>query len=136
MAFWLIKSEPLTWSWTMQKEKKITAWDGVRNYQAANNLKSMDIGDLVFFYQSVTDKKIMGVVDVVKTYYPDPTDATGRFGMVDVRYVAHMPEPVTLATIKAHPQLAHLGLIKQSRLSVMPIDQVAFKIICEMGKYV
>lgn len=131
MNYWLIKTEPSTWSWEDQKKKKITSWDGVRNYQASNNLKAMKMGDLCFFYHSVTDKKIVGIVEVIKTYYPDPTDETGRFGMVDVKYVKELAKPVSLETLKADPRLSDLALIRQSRLSVMPIPPEEWKIIFE-----
>src|SRR3990167_803858 len=117
MAYWLVKTEPGCWSWNDQI-KSTTSWDGVRNYQAANNMKAMKKGDLAFFYHSVSDKKIMGIVEVIQEYHPDPTDPTGRFGMVDVKAVRGLPQPVTLAQIKAHPLLQDLALIKQSRLSV------------------
>ncbi len=133
MAYWLIKTEPSTWSWNDQVAKKTTSWDGVRNYQASNNLKAMKVGDLCFFYHSVSERSIVGVVEVIKTYYPDPTDSTGRFGMVDVQIVKPLLNPVTLDQIKAHPQLQHLALIRQSRLSVMPIDDQSWYIISQMG---
>lgn len=133
MAYWLIKTEPSSWSWADQTEKKVTHWDGVRNYQACNNLKAMKIGDLCFFYHSVKERQIVGIVEVIKEYYPDPTDPQGRFVMVDVQYVHPLVTPVSLDTIKADPRLSHLSLIKQSRLSVMPIDPEAWKIICNYG---
>jgi predicted RNA-binding protein with PUA-like domain len=108
-------------------------WDGVRNYQASNNMKAMKIGDLCFFYHSVNEKRIVGIVEVAKEYYPDHTDKSGRFGMVDVKAVKPMPNPVTLADIKAHPDLQELPLVRQSRLSVSPVDDKSWKIICEMG---
>lgn len=130
---WLIKSEPTTWSWRDQKEKQITHWDGVRNYQANNFMKAMKLGDLCFFYHSNVGKEIVGVVKVVKTHYPDPSDDTGRFGMVDVAWYGDFKTPVTLSQIKAHPDLQHILLLKQSRLSVMPIDSEAWKIILHLG---
>ena len=135
MNYWLFKSEPGAWSWDDQvKEGKGGAeWDGVRNHQAANNMKAMAKGDRAFFYHSVDERRIVGVVEVVREYYPDPTDASGRFGMVDVAAVKPLEVPVTLAEIKAEAQLADLGLIRQSRLSVMPIPADAWRIICEMG---
>lgn len=133
MAYWLIKTEPSTWSWADQEEKKVTHWDGVRNYQASNNMKAMKIGDLCFFYHSVNERQIVGIVEVIKEYYPDHTDPAGRFGMVDVRYVRSLSAPVSLARIKADPRLTHLALVKQSRLSVMPIDPQSWKIICDLG---
>jgi predicted RNA-binding protein with PUA-like domain len=135
MNTWLIKTEPGTWSWQDQLDagEKGTYWDGVRNYQASNNMKAMKIGDLCFFYHSVKEKSIVGIVEVVKEYYPDHTDPKGRFGMVDVKAIKSMPSPVTLADIKAEPKLENLALIKQSRLSVVPIDATSWSIICKMG---
>lgn len=133
MKFWLIKSEPSTWSWQDQKEHKVTAWDGVRNYQAANNLRTMRIGDLCFFYHSVIGKKIMGVVRVIREYYPDISDETGRFGMVDVAYHQSLERPVGLSVIKSNPCLQHLALIKQSRLSVMPVDETSWQLILSLS---
>lgn len=133
MKYWLMKTEPGSWSWDDQVKKGVEHWDGVRNYQAANNMKAMKIGDRAFFYHSVNEKCIVGIVEVVKEYYPDPSDKSGRFGMVDVEAVEPVPNPVTLADIKADPRLAELALIKQSRLSVMPIDAKSWKIICKMG---
>jgi predicted RNA-binding protein with PUA-like domain len=134
MAYWLMKSEPGTWGWEDQVRDGVAEWDGVRNYQASNNMKAMKKGDLCFFYHSVNEKRIVGVVKVVKEYYPDHTDESGRFGMVDVKAVKPMKEPVSLADIKANPKLEDIPLIKQSRLSVMPITDKQWKIICEMGK--
>ena len=135
MKYWLMKSEPGAWSWDDQVKagKKGAEWDGVRNYQASNNMKEMKNGDRAFFYHSVNEKRVVGIVEVVKEYYPDPSDASGRFGMVDVAAVAPVPSPVTLADIKAEERLADLPLIKQSRLSVMPIDAKSWKLICKMG---
>ncbi|MBX3487002.1 MAG: EVE domain-containing protein [Candidatus Paracaedibacteraceae bacterium] len=135
MTYWLIKTEPSTWSWQDQKEKKITHWDGVRNYQASNNMKAMNVDDLCFFYHSVSERKIVGIVRVSCAYYPDHTDETGRFGMVDVEYYADMPMPVSLDQIKLVPDLSQLALIRQSRLSVMPIDEASWDILCQMGGY-
>ena len=133
MAYWLMKSEPNAWSWEDQQRDGVAEWDGVRNYQASNNLKAMALGDLCFFYHSVSEKRIVGIVEVVKLYYPDPTDAAGRFGMVDVRALRPMIEPVTLAQIKADPRLQELALIRQSRLSVLPLAAEEWKVICELG---
>lgn len=135
MNYWLMKSEPGTWSWDDQvkKGKVGEGWDGVRNYQASNNMKAMKIGDRCFFYHSVNEKQIVGIVEVIEEYHPDPTDASGRFGMVTVAAVKPFEKPVTLADIKAEPKLAELSLIKQSRLSVMPIDKASWKLICKMG---
>jgi predicted RNA-binding protein with PUA-like domain len=133
MSYWLIKTEPSTWSWQDQKTKKVTHWDGVRNYQASNNLKAMKLGDLCFFYHSVSERRIVGIVRVVREYYPDHTDETGRFGMVDVEYVEELPVPVTLDQIKLVPELQELALVRQSRLSVMPVDPESWDLICRMG---
>lgn len=133
MAYWLIKSEPGTWSWDDQVSKGVEHWDGVRNHQASNNMKAMKAGDLCFFYHSVNEKRIVGIVEVVTEYYPDHTDKTGRFGMVDVKAVKPLPHPVTLADIKAHPDLQEMALVRQSRLSVQPVDENAWKTICKMG---
>jgi predicted RNA-binding protein with PUA-like domain len=133
MAYWLMKSEPGTWSWDDQVRDGVAEWDGVRNHQASNNLKAMRVGDRAFFYHSVNEKRIVGIVEVVKEYYPDPTDPAGKFGMVDVKAVEPLPQPVGLKDIKADPELQDLPLIKQSRLSVMPIDAASWQRICRMG---
>ena len=133
MAYWLIKTEPGEWSWNDQVRDGETFWDGVRNYQASNNLKAMRNGDLVFFYHSVKQKRVVGIVEVVREYYPDHTDASGRFGMVDVKTVRPFEKPVTLADIKAEAKLETLALVRQSRLSVMPVDPGAWALICRMG---
>jgi predicted RNA-binding protein with PUA-like domain len=133
MAHWLIKSEPGSWSWDDQVKKGTEHWNGVRNHQAANNMKAMRIGDLCFFYHSVDEKRIVGIVEVVKEYYPDHTDKSGRFGMVDVKAVKPVPHPVTLADIKARAELQELPLVRQSRLSVSPVDDTSWKIISEMA---
>ena len=121
MNYWLFKSEPGAWSWQDQLDAGTAEWDGVRNYQAANNMKAMQVGDRGFFYHSIGERAIVGVVEVVKEYYPDPTDASGRFGMVDVRAIESAARPVTLAEIKADPDFADLPLVRQSRLSVSPV---------------
>jgi len=128
-----MKSEPGTWSWDDQMRVGAEPWDGVRNYQASNNMKAMRIGDTAFFYHSVNEKRIVGIVRVTREYYPDPSDSSGRFGMVDVQAVQPVPQPVTLARIKAEPRLSDLILIRQSRLSVMPIPDEAWALLCEMG---
>ena len=133
MQYWLMKSEPSSWSWADQVKKGIEGWNGVRNYQAANNMKAMKKGDRAFFYHSVEEKSIVGIVEIVKEYHPDPTDETGRFGMVSVKALMPLKNPVTLAMIKADPALADLPLIRQSRLSVMPIPPAAWARICRMG---
>ncbi|MBA4749731.1 MAG: EVE domain-containing protein [Alphaproteobacteria bacterium] len=134
MQYWLVKTEPGCWSWTMQENAKTTNWDGVRNYQASNNLKAMKNGDLAFFYHSVSEKSVVGVVRVVGEYEPDPTDSTGRFGMVRMEAVLPFKKPVTLETIKGDPRLQDLALIKQSRLSVMPISTAAWEVIASLGE--
>ena len=125
MQYWLFKSEPNAWSWDDQLKKgdEGEGWDGVRNYQASNNMKAMKIGDLGFFYHSVNEKCIVGIVEVCAEYHPDHTDASGRFGMVDVKAVKSVTTPVSLADIKANQKLADLALIKQSRLSVVPVSK-------------
>ena len=134
MAYWLMKSEPGAWSWDDQVRDGVAEWDGVRNHQASNNMKAMKTGDRAFFYHSVNEKRVVGIVQVVKEYYPDPSDPKGRFGMVDVKAVKPFKRPVTLAEIKAEPRLAELSLIKQSRLSVMPIGDEEWSLICAMGQ--
>ncbi len=133
MAYWLMKSEPAAYSWDDLVADKRTEWDGVRNHQAANNMKAMKVGDHAFFYHSITGKEIVGVMEVVREAYPDPTDEKGRFVMVDVAPVAPVPAPVTLAAIKAEPRLADLALVRQSRLSVVPVGAAHWKLLCEMG---
>lgn len=133
MAYWLMKSEPGSWSWDDQVRVGVEPWNGVRNHQAAGHMKAMRLGDQAFFYHSVNEKRIVGIVEVAREYYPDPTDESGRFGMVDVKALHPLPRPVTLAEIKAEPELAHLALIRQSRLSVMPIDDQAWRLICAMA---
>lgn len=135
MAYWLFKSEPNTWSWQNQLDKGDIGegWDGVRNYQAGNNMKAMQIGDLGFFYHSVSEKQIVGIVDVIELWHPDPTDASGRFGMVTVRAVKSMTRPISLAEIKAEPRLSELALVRQSRLSVVPVGAAEWKLLLEMG---
>ena len=134
MAHWLIKSEPNTWSWDDHVRDGTAEWDGVRNHQAANNLKAMKIGDTAFFYHSVNEKQIVGIVEVVKESYPDPSDEKGRFVMVDFKAVKPMKRPVTLAEIKAEPRLEGLALIRHSRLSVMPVGDAHWALICAMGE--
>ena len=136
MNYWLLKSEPDVWSLDQQKKAgaKGSVWDGVRNYQAANNLKSMKVGDLCFFYHSNIGKEIVGVVKVIKEAFIDKTDKKGRFVAVQVRFVEYLKYPVTLEKIKETKTISHLALIKQSRLSVMPIDFKSWKIIYKMGK--
>ena len=133
MAYWLVKSEPSSWSWNDQAKKKITHWDGVRNFQARNYLKQMKISDLCFFYHSVVGKQIMGIVKVCASYKDDPTDSTGKFGMVDMEYVRALENPVTLEQIKKTLELQDLSLIKQSRLSVMPVTNAQWDCIIRMS---
>ena len=133
MKYWLLKSEPSVWSWNDQIKEKITMWDGVRNYQARNNLIAMKKNDQCFFYHSVIEKKIMGIVNVLKEYYQDPTDKTKKFVAVDVKFLKSFAKPVSLEDIKKEKKLSHLSLLKQSRLSVMPIDKLSWKIINQMG---
>jgi len=133
MAYWLLKSEPGSWSWEDQVKAGTTDWSGVRNPQAANFMKGMKKGDRAFFYHSGEERRIVGVVEVTKEFYPDPKDKEGRFGLVDVKTVGPVPEPVTLAAIKAEPKLKDLLLVRQSRLSVMPVDAAAWKLIARMG---
>ena len=121
MNYWLLKSEPETWSWSNQVKEGPSMWDGVRNYQARNNLMKMKRKDLCFFYHSVSEKKIVGIVEVVKEFYPDPTDASGKFVVVDVKAKNKLKKPVSLEEIKSTKKLSKISLVKQSRLSVMPI---------------
>ena len=136
MAYWLLKSEPGTWSWDDQLKKgdEGEGWDGVRNYQASNNMKKMEIGDLAFFYHSVNEKSIVGIVSIIEKYQVDPTDKTGRFGMVIVKAIKSFTKSVSLSEIKSNQKLQGISLIKQSRLSVMPITKEHWDIILEMGE--
>lgn len=133
MAYWLMKSEPSAYSWEQLVKDGRTNWNGVRNYQAANNLKAMQQGDRAFFYHSNEGLAVVGIAEIVKTAYPDPTDKTGRFVMVDIKPVAPMKTPVTLAEIKAEPKLKDLALVRQGRLSVSPVGVEEWKTICKMG---
>ena len=136
MAYWLLKSEPGNWSWDDQLKKgdEGEGWDGVRNYQASNNMKKMEIGDLAFFYHSVNEKSIVGIVSIIEKYQDDPTDKTGRFGMVVVKAIKSFTKSVSLSEIKSNQKLQGISLIKQSRLSVMPITKEHWDIIIEMGE--
>ena len=136
MKYWLLKSEPNVWSIDQQKKAgtKGAPWDGVRNFQAAKNLKEMKKGDLCFFYHSNIGKEIVGIVEVIKEHYLDKTDQTGRFVAVNVKFLNMLKKPISLKEIKKNKQLSHLSLIKQSRLSVMPIDSKSWKILINMGK--
>ena len=131
-----MKSEPDVWSIDQQKKvgNKGAVWDGVRNYQAANNLKAMKKGDKCFFYHSNIGKEIVGIVEVIKEHYLDKTDQSGRFVAVTVKFLSKLEKPITLEVIKKNKQLSHLSLIKQSRLSVMPVDSKSWKILNNMGK--
>ena len=135
MAYWLFKSEPGAWSWDMQVKAGAggTGWDGVRNHQASNNMKAMQVGDRGFFYHSVDEKRIVGIDEVIKEYHPDPTDASGRFGMVGLMAVKPVKRPVGLGEIKAEPKLAEFGLVRQSRLSVVPVTDEQWLLICGMA---
>jgi len=135
MAHWLVKSEPDAFSWDEMVANGTEPWTGVRNAQAAKNLKTMQVGDLAFFYHSNIGKEVVGIVRVQRTAYQDPTDETGRWVCTDMQAVAPMPQPVTLAAIKTEPSLAEIGLIRQSRLSVMPISAEHWAQICRMGGY-
>ena len=138
MNYWLLKSEPDVWSIEQQKDagSEGVAWDGVRNYQAANNLRSMKAGDLCFFYHSNIGKEIVGIVEVIKEAFPDKTDEKKKFVAVQVRFIQKLKSPVSLVKIKKTKAISHVPLIKQSRLSVMPIDSKSWKIICKMGKII
>ncbi len=131
--YWLLKSEPDAWSWDNQVREGASMWDGVRNYQARNNLKEMKKNDLCFFYHSVTEKSIVGIVKIVKEYYPDPTDKTGRFVVVDVKATKKLKNPVTLDQIKENSELQNIALVKQSRLSVMHLKKTEWDIINKMS---
>jgi predicted RNA-binding protein with PUA-like domain len=135
MAYWLLKSEPTTWSWAQQVAagKKGTSWNGVRNHQAKQNLMAMRPGERAFFYHSNEGKAIVGIVEISKAYYPDPSDETGKFGMVDVRAVAALSKPVTLPEIKATPALAKMALVTSARLSVQPVSTAEWDLLCRMG---
>ena len=136
MKYRLLKSEPDVWSIDQQKKAGVKGapWDGVRNYQAAKNLKNMKKGDLCFFYHSNIGKEIVGIVEVIKEFYLDKTDKSNRFVAVTVKFKSKLSRPITLENIKKNKELCHLALIKQSRLSVMPIDSKSWKILNKMGK--
>jgi predicted RNA-binding protein with PUA-like domain len=135
MEYWLFKTEPEAFSWEQQKKKgaKGEPWSGVRNWQAARNMKAMKKGDLGFFYHTGEEKRVVGIVEVIGEYRKDPTDETGRFGLVDVKAVEDFPTPVSLAEIKANPKLADMVLVKVSRLSVQPVKSAEWKIVRAMG---
>lgn len=134
MAYWLMKSEPTAYAWEQLLKDKITGWSGVRNYQAANNMKAMAIGDEAFFYHSNVGREIVGIIKVSKLYHPDPSDETHKFGMVGVTAVKSLKTSVTLAAIKAHPELEKMALLRQSRLSVSPVTPREWKIICGLAE--
>ncbi|MBI1301610.1 MAG: EVE domain-containing protein [Alphaproteobacteria bacterium] len=134
MAYWLVKSEPFKYPWDQMVKDGTTFWDGVRNYQASNNMKTMKIGDQAFFYHSNEGKEIVGIVKIVKEYYPDHTDEKGRFGMVDVKPVRALKKPVTLSDIKGSPALENMALVKQSRLSVCPVTAKEWDVIMKMSE--
>ena len=133
MKYWLLKSEPDAWSWDNQVKEGASMWDGVRNYQARNNLKEMKKNDLCFFYHSVTERSIVGIVKVVKEFYTDPTDKTDRFVVVDVKAIKKLKNPVSLDQIKENKKLKNIALIKQSRLSVMPLNKIEWEEIIKMS---
>lgn len=135
MAYWLFKSEPSTWSWDQQVAKGDAGeeWDGVRNYQARNFMRQMARGDLGFFYHSQTEKAVVGIVEVCAEAHPDSTDSGDRWECVDIRAVRPMTTPVTLDTIKADPRLAEMVLVKNSRLSVQPVSDAEWQVVCELG---
>ena len=132
--YWLLKSEPSTWSWEDQVKAGIEMWDGVRNYQARNNLMKMKKKDLCFFYHSVSEKLIIGIVEVVREHYPDPTDKTGRFVVTDVKTKRKLKKAVSLEQIKSIPKLSNIALLKQSRLSVMPLTKNEWDAIIRISK--
>ncbi|MGV8997698.1 MAG: EVE domain-containing protein [Parvibaculaceae bacterium] len=135
MAYWLFKSEPSTWSWDDQKKKGSAGepWNGVRNYQANNNMKAMKKGDLGFFYHSIEQRSMVGIVRVIGEHRPDPTDEKGKFGLVVIEAVEDLPHPVCLDDVKPVPELSNMVLIKNSRLSVQPVTAAEWKIVCKMG---
>lgn len=133
MAYWLFKSEPGAWSWNDHVKDGVAEWDGVRSHQANNNMKAMRLGDRGFFYHSVDEKRIVGLVEVVREHYPDRTDKSERFGMVDLKALQALPRPVSLADMKAHRELENMALVRQSRLSVCPVTAPEWKIVCKLG---
>lgn len=129
MRYWLLKTEPNCWSWAQQLAKNVEPWDGVRNAQAQKNMRAMTKGDQAFFYHTGTERQIMGIVSIVRETYPDTTDETGRWDRVDVKTLRTLPKPISLKAIKVHPGLQDLPLLKQGRLSVVPIDQCSWNLI-------
>jgi predicted RNA-binding protein with PUA-like domain len=134
MHYWLLKSEPSVYPWAQLLKERRTYWNGVRNFQAAANLKAMEKGDQAFFYHSNEGKEIVGIVEIIKTAYPDDSDETGKFVMVDVAPVTPLKRPVTLAEMKAHKMLTGMALIKQSRLSVCPVTKAEWDVVCKLGE--
>jgi predicted RNA-binding protein with PUA-like domain len=135
MQYWLFKTEPETFSWEMQKKRgaKGEPWSGVRNFAAAKHMKAMKKGDLGFFYHTGDEKQIVGIVEVIAEYKPDPTDETGKFGLVDVKAIKDVPKPVTLAHVKSDPKLNGMVLAREPRLSVQPVTEAEWKHICKLG---
>ena len=135
MAYWLIKSEPSAWSWDMQVAAGATGtgWTGVRNHTAKLHMMAMKLGDQAFFYHSNDGKEVVGIVEVCREYHPDPTDPTGKFGMVDFRSVTPLPKPVTLAQVKETPSLKDMSLVTSFRLSVQPVRHEEWNLVCKMG---
>jgi predicted RNA-binding protein with PUA-like domain len=133
MAYWLLKSEPAKYSWDQMVKDRRTHWDGIRNFQAANNLRAMKVGDRAFFYHSNEGKDIVGVVEIARTAYPDPGDPSGKFVMVDIAPVVPVKQPVSLAEMKTVPELAGFSLLRQSRLSVCPVTDKEWAVICRMA---
>lgn len=135
MAYWLFKSEPSMWSWDDQAAKGDVGeeWDGVRNYQARNNMRKMKVGEQGFFYHSQKDKEIVGIVEVIAEAHPDSTTDDDRWECVDIKAVSAVPKPVTLEQTKANPELAEMALVKNTRLSVQPVTEAEWKIVCKMG---
>jgi len=135
MAHWLVKSEPSSWSWEQQVAAgaKGTSWNGVRNHTAKLHLMAMKLGEQVFFYHSNEGKEIVGIVEVIKLFYPDPSDASGKFGMVDFKAVKPLKKPVTLEEVKVTPALAKMSLVTSFRLSVQPVTDAEWKLVCKMG---
>jgi predicted RNA-binding protein with PUA-like domain len=135
MAHWLYKTEPSSWSWQQQLDCGAagTGWTGVRNPMARGYMEKMKVGERGFFYHSGEERRIVGIVEVIARYHPDPTDASGRFGMVDLKAIESLPEPVTLHAVKAEPKLAQMVLVKNSRLSVQPVNDEEWRIVCAMG---
>ncbi len=136
MAYWLFKSEPGAWSWEDQVKEgaKGAEWDGVRNYQARNTMRAMKKGERAFFYHSIDEKRVVGIVEVVAVAHPDSTDGTGKWECVDVAAVQAVPEPVTLDRIKSEPKLAEMVLVKNSRLSVQPVSDEEWALVCRVGR--